>query len=418
MTYGTDIVAASRGARAELQLNNKPVPARPLECPNLHSMQTTGWGKSPDSRERMKPLAGRHWIHAKGGEGVTKRCNLRLILLVSLLAGITSFSGCSGRRPSTSFGPATSSVMETATSDVVAASAETTTATAPGAEARRTFAVIGDYGTDQRGAREVAAMVASRRPEFVITTGDNYYMEAAGTQTGRYDNSAGAYYGAWMKDISTTGSRYPVGTAAINSFFPSLGNHDYSDAKSAVNDYLAYFCLPGAGFANTSGSERYYEFVQGPVHFFALDSNAEEPDGTSSTSRQAQWLQQQLAASTSPWNIVYFHHSPFSSDSFHGSTRRMQWPFAEWGADAVISGHAHTYERISRDGIVYFVNGLGGGERREFGSPVAGSMVSYNSDWGAQIVTATNTTLDFEFFNASGELVDGWRLFATPSPGN
>ena len=38
----------------------------------------------------------------------------------------------------------------------------------------------------------------------------------------------------------------------------------------------------------------------------------------------------------------------------------MQWPFAAWGADAVLSGHAHAYERIERDGIVYFVNGLGG----------------------------------------------------------
>ena len=44
-------------------------------------------------------------------------------------------------------------------------------------------------------------------------------------------------------------------------------------------------------------------------------------------------------------------------------------------ADAVLSGHAHTYERIQRDGIVHFVNGLGGAERYDFGAPVEGKHV-------------------------------------------
>ena len=62
----------------------------------------------------------------------------------------------------------------------------------------------------------------------------------------------------------------------------------------------------------------------------------------------------------------------------------MQWPFAQWGADAVMSGHAHDYERIVRDGIVYFVNGLGGASRYSFGTPVTGSAVRYNAEGGAQ----------------------------------
>ena len=69
----------------------------------------------------------------------------------------------------------------------------------------------------------------------------------------------------------------------------------------------------------------------------------------------------------------------------------MQWPFAEWGADAVLSGHAHTYERVERDGIVYFVNGLGGAARYGFGEPVEGSRARYRDDWGAQKVTVTDT---------------------------
>ena len=220
--------------------------------------------------------------------------------------------------------------------------------------------MIGDYGVGDKNELAVAKLVSSQNPDFVVTAGDNYYREAGGRGTSKYDKSAGAYYGAWMKDVPAGGSGQAAGTAAINGFFPILGNHDYTDATPSLETYLDYFTLPGTGFTNTSGNERYYDFVQGPVHFFVLNSNPQEPDGTSATSKQAQWLQTQLAASTSPWNIVFAHHPPYSSDNVHGSTPRMQWPFAAWGADAVISGHVHTYERLVRDGTVYFVNGLGG----------------------------------------------------------
>ena len=160
-----------------------------------------------------------------------------------------------------------------------------------------------------------------------------------------------------------------------------MGNHDYSDATPAPGTFTGYFTLPGSGItsSNSSGNERYYDFVRGQVHFFVLNSNTAEPNGTSSSSVQAHWLQAQLAASTSAWNIVLFHHPPYSSDTTHGSTTYMQWPFAQWGADAVMSGHAHDYERIVRDGIVYFVNGLGGASRYNFGTPVTGSAFRYNA---------------------------------------
>jgi len=84
----------------------------------------------------------------------------------------------------------------------------------------------------------------------------------------------------------------------------------------------------------------------------------------------------------------------------------MQWPFAAWGADTVLSGYAYAYERIERDGIVYFVNGLGGVARYFFRFPVTGSRVRYNADWGAQKVTITEDALVFEVWSASGESID------------
>lgn len=275
-------------------------------------------------------------------------------------------------------------------------------------ESTLTFAIIGDYGSADVNEAAVATLVTSWNPSFIVTLGDNYYARAGGDGTAKYDRSVGAYYCRWLKGNSTTGALCRVGLARINAFFPALGNHDYRAA--GVQKYLAYFDLPGNGFTSSSGNERYYDFVEGPIHFYAIDSNTEEPAGTSSTSIQATWLKSQLSKSGSRWNVVYFHHPPYSSDDTHGSIRRMQWPFARWGADAVLSGHSHNYERVMRDGIFYFVNGLGGSPYYGFSKPVQGSTVRYTGQCGAQKVTVSAAGLDFEFFNVNGRLVDACRV--------
>jgi hypothetical protein len=292
------------------------------------------------------------------------------------------------------------------------------------AQGSLTFATIGDYGVDNANEQAVATMISSWDPTFILTLGDDYYTGAGGTGTGKYDESTGAYYCAYLKDIATTGTRCPTpgGSPTVNRFFPSLGNHDYSDggdptgSPGGITNYLAYFNLPGTGFTNSSGNERYYDYVQGPVHLFAVNSNTQEPSGTGSGSAQAAWLQAQLAASTSPWNVVYFHHAAYSSSNNHGSTTYMQWPYAAWGADVVIGAHDHTYERINRDGIVYFVNGLGGNSAYGFGTPVSGSQFRYNANHGAQRVTADADSITFEFLSVDGggTLQDSVTLNAPP----
>lgn len=283
------------------------------------------------------------------------------------------------------------------------------TATPPEGTAT-TFAIIGDYGRDNADQAAVTNLVSSWGPEYIIGVGDGYYASAGGKGSGRYDESTGAYFCRWLAGITTTGQRCPAGLAPTNAFFPAMGNHDYTDVRPSPDTYLDYFDLPGKGLISSSGNERFYDFVKGPIHFFVLNSNQQEPAGTSSASVQAQWLKAQLAASTSTWNVVYDHHPPYSSDNDHGSTTQLQWPFAEWGADAVVSGHAHTYERIMRDGIVYFVNGLGGSERYGFTTPVAGSASRYNANWGAQKVTVSATSLQFEFYDVAGTLIDSYTI--------
>jgi hypothetical protein len=256
------------------------------------------------------------------------------------------------------------------------------------------FAVIGDYGQAGQYEEDVADLVKSWNPDFIITTGDNNYESGAASTI---DRNIGQYYHDYIYPYSGS---YGSG-ASTNKFFPSLGNHDWQ--TTGARPYLDYFALPD--------NERYYDFTRGSVEFFAIDSDSHEPDGTSSTSVQANWLRNELAASTATWKIVYMHHPPYSSGSNHGSETRMQWPYQSWGASAVLAGHDHLYERIVRSGFPYFVNGLGGNDDRYgFGTPVSGSQVRYNSNWGAMLVDASDSEITFQFITRSGSVVDTYTL--------
>ena len=254
------------------------------------------------------------------------------------------------------------------------------------------FAVIGDYGNGSQAEADVAALVKSWNPELIITTGDNNYPDGAADTI---DENIGQFFHEFI--FPYTGG-YGEG-ALENRFFPSLGNHDWH--STGAQPYLDYFTLPG--------NERYYDFTWGPVHFYALDSDSRETDGVGRTSQQAVWLQNQLASSISAWDIVYFHHPPYSS-GMHGDVDWMQWPFAEWGADVVLSGHDHTYERILRDGIIYFVNGLGGNSKYSFFGVIDGSQMRYNQDYGAMLVEASENAIRFQFINRLNEVIDTFEI--------
>src|SRR5438093_10053326 len=262
------------------------------------------------------------------------------------------------------------------------------------------FGVIGDFGNASSNERDVANLVKRWPPDLIITVGDNNYPNG---EASTIDANIGQYYHSFIYPY--IGS-YGAG-ATVNRFFPSLGNHDWY--TSGATPYLNYFSLPN--------NERYYDFVQGPVHFFAIDSDPNEPSGTSSTSTQGNWLKNKLAASTAKWKIVYFHHAPYSSGSEHGPSTWMQWPFQQWGATAVLSGHDHDYERVLINGFPYFVNGLGGESIYSFGPAISGSVKRYNSDYGAMLLQVNGTTsIQFQFYNRSGTLIDSYTIQSTQNP--
>lgn len=252
--------------------------------------------------------------------------------------------------------------------------------------------MIGDFGAGGKPEEDVANLIKSWNPDYILTTGDNNYPDGAWETI---DWNIGNFYHEYI--FPYKGS-YGEG-ARENRFFPTLGNHDYYTDDAAP--YLDYFTLPG--------NERYYDVLLGPVHVFALNSDFNEPDGVGRSSKQAEWLREALSRSTAPWKLVVYHATAYSS-GYQGSSDWMRWPFQEWGATASLAGHDHNYERLEINGFPYFTNGLGGGAIYSFQDPIPGSQVRYNADHGAMLILAEQSRITFQFITKGGELVDSYTI--------
>jgi hypothetical protein len=290
-----------------------------------------------------------------------------------------------------------SRIAMTAALSAAAACAALAITTAPlGASvpAATEIGVIGDPGVDNANQAAVASMVAGWAPDQLVLLGDNYYSSAGGSGTGKYDRTVGKYYCGFLAGAAS-GPNCAGGTSPTNRLWPIAGNHEYSDA--GIANYLGYFSLPG--------NERWYDVRMGPVHFFMLDSD-EALRNSADMAAQKAWLQPAMAASDAPFKVVAVHHPPYTS-SARGPYAGMRWPFREWGADLVLNGHDHYYERLEVDGLPYVVNGIGGQSVTAFpATAVAQSRAHYSGSNGAMRITATDALLAAEFLSVDGAVRD------------
>lgn len=269
------------------------------------------------------------------------------------------------------------------------------------------FAWISDYGDDNMDEFEVSLLVKSWAPKFIITSGDDFHgmggWDSCDLRVGKYYHEyIGNYIGQFGKGADT------------NKFFPAKGNHpDYTN-KGAP--YYRYFTLPD--------NERYYDFVQGDIHFYVVnseDSSFEptlpflgEVDGCGVGSKQYNWIISKRRQSVSPWNIIIFHHPPYISllPQYRDLYKKMRWDFKEKGFDIVLTGHNHVYDRIEVDGYTYLTNGLGGGGLNNpvLTPPNPNSKKLYFEKHGAVLVKEFPDSLVFECWNVDDELIDVFTL--------
>lgn len=207
-----------------------------------------------------------------------------------------------------------------------------------------------------------------------------------------YDFSVGR---DWHRFVWPYVGEYGEGSPHENRFWPAIDDSDWN--FNALGNFSQFFQLPNNG--------RYYDVCYGPIHLFFLDSSSQEPDGNSSASLQANWLQLKLMLSTARWKVVVCADPPFSSDP---NTQKsvMQWPFDQWGADLVISGESFDYERFSVNRFPYIVNGLGGFITFTPTSQAVNSVSLYAANFGAGRMMVNKDTLRYEFFALDGTRID------------
>lgn len=212
------------------------------------------------------------------------------------------------------------------------------------------FAALGDCGNNSTNQRDTKTAlvnyIGANDLDALITLGDNAYNSGLDNefQTG--------FFNVYQNDIL----RYM-------KFYPTPGNHDYGNSSSNTgvrnNAYYTNFLLPAAGELGgvASGTEAYYSYNIGDVHFISLDSYGREDANTTKVydtlGAQAIWVKNDLAANTKRWTVVYYHHPPYTKTSHNSDTetdlRAMRENFIRilerYGVDLVLCGHAHGYER-------------------------------------------------------------------------
>jgi hypothetical protein len=221
---------------------------------------------------------------------------------------------------------------------------------------------------------ETSNLLVSNRPTRVLTLGDNQY------DRGELANFQTYYEPDWGRVKSIT--------------MPTPGNHD----------------PPSSGYGPYFGKPANYSFDLGKWHMIALDSTGVQA--------ATAFLQTDLLGRTNRCILAYWHHPRFSSDTTHGSST-LTAPFWDRlyaaGADVVLVGHAHTYERFapqtpaaqpSPAGIRQFVVGTGGRSLYSFGTARANSEVRISGRYGVLRMTLHPTSYEWRFQGEDGGTYD------------
>ena len=218
----------------------------------------------------------------------------------------------------------------------------------------------------------------------------------------QYENAA------YAKFLQSYDPAWGAGGGLKSITRPAPGNHEYQTA--GASGYFDYFG-PSAG----ERGKGYYSFDVGAWHVVALNSNCSQVGGCGRNSRQVRWLRSDLAASATRCTLAYWHHPRFSSSSYGSNTdTKAFWQaLYDRGADVVLVGHAHHYERFApqdasgrRDearGLREFVVGTGGKSLYSFTSVQPNSEVRHSGTYGVLKLTLGATSYEWQFVPEAGK---------------
>ena len=198
------------------------------------------------------------------------------------------------------------------------------------------------------------------------------------------------------------------------------GNHDYH--SNPLENFWLYF----DGVAGEPG-KGWYSFEHGGWHIVMLNSNCGYV-GCGPSSEQIAWLKADLANSSSACTLAVWHHPRFNS----GFAGNAEWLHYFWealhdhGADVVVTGHDHHYERIAKvdpmgrpqdpGGIRSFIVGTGGAGFYAIDKILPISEVRITRQFGIIQFEFFPDGYTWQFINVDGELLDQGSDACNPKP--
>jgi hypothetical protein len=239
---------------------------------------------------------------------------------------------------------------------------------------------------DECQQEATAALVEELAPSAVLALGDTQYEEARTEEFASYDAS-------WGRFLDIT--------------HPVAGNHEYQSGDA--EDYFGYF-----GDRAGTPDQGWYSVDVGPWHVVVLNSQCGKVGGCEADSPQGEWLAADLAEHPARCTLAAWHDPRFSSGAEHGDEKSVAplWELLDdAGADVVLTGHDHIYERYAPqtadgkadgDGMVQIVVGTGGEELRELADTRPNSEVRWNSSFGVLAMTLRPDGYDWRFVGTPG----------------
>ena len=315
---------------------------------------------------------------------------------VPALLGVSILMACSGgdaERPrDAGQGGEASATGRTTTPTPQVTAAPTPLATPTPTEAPQAAVLVGagDIASCGGSGDERTAALLDRIAGTIFTAGDNVYPDGTASEF------AQCYDPTWGRHRERTR--------------PSPGNHDYH--TEGASSYFDYF-----GAAAGERDKGYYSYDLGAWHVIALNSNCSVVACDAGSPQEA-WLRADLEANAARCTLAYWHHPRFSSGS-HGNHERVA-PFwvalYDFGADVVVSGHDHDYQRFAPQnpdgiadaerGIRQFVAGTGGASLRGLAEIRENSEVRSGEAFGVLKLTLYLDSYDWEFVPVDGAFTD------------
>jgi hypothetical protein len=189
--------------------------------------------------------------------------------------------------------------------------------------------------------------------------------------------------------------------------YPTIGNHEYGTA--GANGYFTYW-----GAAAGAVGKGYYSYDLGDTwHVVTLNSNCDVVS-CAAGSAQEQWLRADLAATTRPCVLATWHHPRFSSSYSNTPVGPFWTALQQYGADVVLAGHEHSYERFNpqlptgvaaSNGIQEFVVGTGGRSLDGFGRALSTSAVRLSA-FGVLKMGLSDGAYTWQFVDQNGTVRD------------